>query len=335
MIFLSQVKIWGKKLDKIEDSGGSEARRRKLPEGGEVDSFVSHDGTRIRYGVWQNSTPVGGKPPATVFLLPGRTEFIEKYSEMIAELLDRNYAVVVMDWRNQGLSDRPLANRSKHYCVDFAPAVDDLGALLEHLSGAGLPETKYLLAHSFGGHLSLRFMHDNPGVFTRAVFSAPMVDIRYAPMPKWFARALVRANIALGRAKSYAPLQGDYGEWARGKMNMVLLTHDPERFWDEHFLIEQNPDLALGGITYGWLQAAARSIDLINAPGYPEAIEARVLVIQAGADRIINNITQAAFAGRLPNGQLKVIEGSRHEMMKEVDEFRLAFWRTFDDFMAE
>ena len=323
-------------MNNISDSTPQEARRRTLPAGGALDSFVSHDGTHIRYGVWRNeSASPGGTPPATVFLLPGRTEFIEKYSEMIAELLERRFAVVVMDWRNQGLSDRPLANRSKHYCADFAPVARDLDALLQHLSEADLPGPKYLLAHSFGGHLSLRFLHDNPGVFARAVFSAPMVNIRYAPMPAWFSRALVRTAVALGRGESYAPLQRDYGAWQRGKMNMALLTHDEGRFWDEHYFIDQNPDLALGGITYGWLQAAINSIGLINATGYPEAIETPILIIQAGADRWINNDTQAVVASRLPNGNFQVIAGARHEMMKEIDEYRLAFWRGFDAFLAE
>lgn len=312
----------------------SEARRRKLPEGGEIDSFASRDGTRIRYGVWRNILDDSSTAPATVYLLPGRTEFIEKYSEMIAELLERGFAVVAMDWRNQGLSDRPLANRSKHFCNDFAPAVQDMADLTQHLSAANLPQPHFLLAHSMGGHLALRFLHDNPGFFARAVLSAPMIAVHYAPLPEWFARGLVCAALALGREKSYAPMQQDYGEWQRGKINMELLTHDAERFWDEHFLIELNPDLALGGITYGWLGAANRSIDLINGVGYPEAIETPTLVVQAGADKLINNDIQAEFAGRLPNGQLKVIAGARHEMMKEIDEYRLAFWRAFDDFLA-
>lgn len=53
------------------------------------------------------------------------------------------------------------------------------------------------------------------------------------------------------------------------------------------------------------------SIDLINAPGYPESIETPILFIQAGADRLINNDTQADFAARMPNGRLLVIDGAR------------------------
>lgn len=240
-------------MNEISDLAGNEARRRTLPEGGKIDSFASHDGTRIRCGIWHNdNSTASDMPPATVYLLPGRTEFIEKYSEMIAELLDRGFAVVVMDWRNQGLSDRPLANRSKHHLDDFAPAAQDLASLMQHLSGADLPEPKYLLAHSMGGHLALRFMHDNPGVFAKAVFSAPMVDVRYAPMPEWFARWLAGTAVKLGRAESYAPLQSDYGNRQRGKITMDLLTHDADRFWDEHSFIDNNPDLALGR-HYFWL----------------------------------------------------------------------------------
>lgn len=311
-------------------------RRMNLPAGGDIRRFAAEDGTSLRYGLWP-ARPEEGADSAdgtgTVILLPGRTEFIEKYAEVIADLLDRGLAVVCMDWRGQGLSDRPLANRSKHYYTDFAPVADDLAQLMADIEKDRLPRPMILLAHSMGGHLALRFLHDHPGVIDRAVFSAPMIDIRTAPTPKWLARALARISTLTGRGKSYAPRQGDYGDFYRSPANMNLLTSDPDRFMDEHNWIDHNPDLALGGITYGWLDAAFRSIDILNAPGYPEAITTPTLVIQAGADALINNDRQSAFVARLGNGRLERIEGARHEMLKERDDMRDQFWGYFDDFV--
>ena len=42
----------------------------------------------------------------TVCIFPGRTEFIEKYFEVVRDLRARGFAVAVLDWRGQGLSDR-------------------------------------------------------------------------------------------------------------------------------------------------------------------------------------------------------------------------------------
>jgi len=40
---------------------------------------------------------------ATILLLAGRGEFIEKYAtEIVGELLERGFAVIAADWRGQG-----------------------------------------------------------------------------------------------------------------------------------------------------------------------------------------------------------------------------------------
>ena len=44
---------------------------------------------------------IGKKVKATVIILPGRTEYIEKYNTVIKEFLDRNFSVLCIDWRGQ------------------------------------------------------------------------------------------------------------------------------------------------------------------------------------------------------------------------------------------
>ena len=70
------------------------------------------------------------------------------------------------------------------------------------------------------------------------------------------------------------------------------LTSSPERYAELRRRVAATPELALGGVTYGWLAAALRSIALTRRPGYLEAIATPILVCQAGAERIVSNRAQ-------------------------------------------
>ena len=113
----------------------------------------------------------------------------------------------------------------------------------------------------------------------------------------------------------------------------MKLTSDLDRFQDEDYFIKQDKNLALGGITYGWLQAALKSIKTLNSEGYPEAIKTPVLIVQASGDEIVDNVMMTAFAARLPNGQLITVPHAMHEILKEQDQYRNQFWAAFDSFM--
>jgi len=119
-----------------------------------------------------------------VLLLNGRTEFIEKYLEPVQELQRRGFAVWSLDWRGQGLSSRLLPNLLPGHAVSFGDHLDDLDLLLDRLVLPGLGgQAKggpplVLLAHSMGGHLGARLLARRPGLFARAILSAPMMDFR-------------------------------------------------------------------------------------------------------------------------------------------------------------
>ena len=75
------------------------------PNGGVVGSVASSGGVIIRFAPWRQTTR---RCRGTVCVVQGRSEFIEKYYEVITNLRQRGFAVLAFDWRGQGGSDRLL-----------------------------------------------------------------------------------------------------------------------------------------------------------------------------------------------------------------------------------
>jgi lysophospholipase len=113
------------------------------------------------------------------------------------------------------------------------------------------------------------------------------------------------------------------------------LTSSPERYAELRRRVAATPELALGGVTYGWLAAALRSIELTRRPGYMEAISTPILVCQAGAELVVSNRAQVEAVRRLPAGQLLAFPGARHELLLECDQIRDRVLAAFRRFVAE
>lgn len=301
-------------------------RRRTAPTGGHTETLTPPGGGYLRAMVW----PVGWR--GTVLLLHGRREFCEKHFETVADLQDRGFAVATLDWRGQGLSVRPLLDRQRGYIDTFDTYIKDLHYFFDH-TRQHLPKPYRLLAHSMGGHIALRFLADRVPEVAGSVLVAPMTGIALGALPEGLARAIVGTACRLGFGDAYAPLQGPYTESERHK-EADLLSSDPDRLEDEILACRQTPGLALGGVTYGWLRAAFQSITRLRRPGYGTRIITPVLAVLGGADRVVQNKDTRRLMARLPRGRVVEIPNARHEILKESDPLRGAFWQAFDEFVG-
>ncbi|HUZ90610.1 MAG TPA: alpha/beta hydrolase, partial [Methylocella sp.] len=63
-----------------------------VPPGAIVSAIVARDDWTLRAARWSCGADCAG----TVAILPGRAEFIEKYFEVIGELLSRNFDVAIL-----------------------------------------------------------------------------------------------------------------------------------------------------------------------------------------------------------------------------------------------
>ncbi|MBU1571472.1 MAG: alpha/beta hydrolase [Proteobacteria bacterium] len=294
------------------------------------DYFTSPDNVSIRYGIWD----CGAKTKkGSVILLGGRKEFMEKYAETTEELKQRQFDVYSMDWRGQGLSTRLLSNRHKGHINDYGEYLEDLNYFVNNIVKPVAVSPLIILAHSMGGHMALRFLHDFPEVICKAVLTSPMIDIMVPPFPKWIIKLAARFASKVGCGSSYSAGSKDYSYQKNIKFEGNTLTSDPVRFMDEHRAIESNPDLSLGGVTYGWLAAAFDSIDLLLGKGYAERISTPVFIISAGRDKIVSEAAQKVICSRMRKCQFVSIPDSYHEILKERDKVRNIFWREFDGFI--
>ncbi|MFM2045464.1 MAG: lysophospholipase [Pseudomonadota bacterium] len=295
------------------------------------------DGHHIRIAGW------GAEPPAaargSVLLLTGRNETLEKYEEQAEDWCRRGWRVVGMDWRGQGGSSRYLDNRHKGHVPDFQVFLDDLGAGLEALLPPGSARPVIAFAHSMGGHVLMRYLaeqaaagRDHP--VTAAILSAPMLGIYTGAVPAGLLRRIAARLVARGRGDAYVPGQTDWSP-ADPAFARNLLTGDPERFLIGHRAYAADPNLAQGGITWGWLDAAFRSMDRLETPGLAEGMTVPVLILTGGRDRIVRNDRHAAMARRLPRGRQRHHPDARHELMMEADPIRNAVWADIDAYLAE
>lgn len=288
----------------------------------------SKDGTLLRTAVFASDEP--GK---LCVLATGRGEFIEKYVEVIGELNARGFTVVAFDWRGQGGSARLVANPMKGYVRDFADYEDDLFAVLDQVARPLSPIPPLLLAHSMGGLVSLRALHDRPRAFRAAVVSSPMLGLATHGYPQWMVETVPNVYGAVGAAGDFAwgmakqdPLHEDFAH--------QTLTSDRKRYARYRAIIAADPSLREGGPTWSWIAAAYRSMATVNAPGYAEAIATPLLVLGAGHDRIALTEVTRQFAARLPHARYVDVAGAEHEIMMETGAIRARFWQAFDRFTA-
>jgi lysophospholipase len=284
-------------------------------------------GARLRYACW-NAT---GTTRATVIVLGGRGEFIDKYAtELMGELLQRGFAVMSLDWRGQGLSDRPIPDRPSAGHIDrFETYIADLRLFIDTIVGPDTQGPVILLCHSMGGHIALRYLAEQGGPFTAAVICSPMMALAKEGALR-AVMDLIPQTPAIDRRDLYstAPFS-----WLAGNVKANNVTHDERRFHWTAAWFEADARLALGGPTLGWARQAGRSLLLARAAGYLERIALPVLMYSAGQDTIVDHTMHAPVAARMKQCRLVTIANARHEIMMETDDIRTRFWAEFDGFV--
>ena len=295
-----------------------------VPDHGKAEWFSGADGATLRAAFFSPE----GDARGSVVVSPGRREPIEKYFEVVQDLLDRGFVVLVHDWRGQGLSHRALPDRLKGHAAGFKDFLGDYQALLAAFE-TRLPKPWIAMGHSMGGCLTMLTLAMGETRFAAAVLSAPMLGLNTGGKPARAARALAWTMARAGLAGDY--VLGDKGDPFTQTFPVDALTHDAARYARFQAQVKANPDIALGGITWGWTDFAFSACAWLRRTKGVEAVTIPVTIVGAGADSRVLVADEKAIAGRLPKGRYLEIDGAFHEILIETDDVRAQFWAAFDE----
>ena len=262
---------------------------------------------------------IGPDTRAVVLLLQGRSEFLEKYREVIERLAARGLGVIAFDWRGQGLSSRPLANPHKGHIEDFETYLADLDRLIETVIRRRWDCKVILIAHSMGGNVAMRCLVRRPQDFSSAIFVSPMWELPLGRLGRLAARSLAGLGAGLGLGTAYAPGRRDYDP-AGDRFEGNKLTTDRARFYHARQLRIDNPDLRLGGPTIGWLRACLASIRALESEVAAAPPDLPVTILSGADDTVVDLDSHQRIADRLAQGRRVAFQGGLHELLMERDE---------------
>lgn len=278
------------------------------PENGQAWWVEASDGVRIRVGAWPVANAKG-----TVLLLPGRTEYVEKYGRAARDLAARGYTTMCVDWRGQGLADRLVDDAMAGHVLHFTDYQIDFAAMTDAAEQLGMPRPWYMLAHSMGGCIGLRALFDGTPV-EAAVFSGPMWGIQMANALRPVAWSLSWGSRHVGMDHIYAPGTASGSYVLTEPFETNRLTSDQNMY---QYMIDQlnsYPELGLGGPSLRWLHEAlreTRDLSRMSSPDIP------CLTIMGSDEDIVDPARVYARMANWPKGRLEIIAGARHEVLME------------------
>jgi lysophospholipase len=285
------------------------------PTGGATFWRQTADAVRIRLGLWR------GGDKGTVFLFPGRGEYVEKYGPTALAMAGAGLNTLTIDWRGQGLSDRLARDPMLGHVADFRHYQRDVTEMLALAETMALPRPWHILSHSMGGTIALRTLTENRS-FQSAVFSAPMWGLRIPPHLRPVAHIVSRLAHVARQAHRLTPMTSADSYVLTAAPAGNLLTSDETMFLWLRDQITQGPGLALGGPTLGWLRAALIECawcQRVTPPSVP------ALTLLGSDESIVATAPVHRIMARWPQGRLQLVPAARHELPMERPALRQLF----------
>lgn len=268
-------------------------------------------------------------------VVPGFTEGLVIYQEVIHDLLNNGWSVYILDHRNQGFSTRLIDAQDgwdKGHVDEFEHLVSDLRrfvALVQASRAAAARDRSpmVLLAHSMGAAVSaLMLARDGDQTpFSAAAFVTPMMAPTVAP-----ANAVTWGDRSLRRWCDEGRMPWAFGwpglstvrasggtfeqEWRRYREMLDCAAHAQTHSVVRHDVRWANraslcegdhcghTDAKVAGATLGWVAQACAASAEARGEG-ARRIQVPVLLLQGGEDTVVEPRAQEAFCEQVNVGK--------------------------------
>lgn len=237
-----------------------------------ISTVERSDGCKIRYGICRK----GSQEPISRYLvlLNGRSEWIEKYQHVPAELdLPASTAILSLDHRGQGLSDG-----ERGYISSYDTYADDLAAVL---AASGVEDKPFdILAHSMGALITLYAYTKGKVQPDQLILSAPLLRLPNTTMPLAVMRPLMKSLTAVGMGSLEIPSGSD----KQASAHDSVLTS-----WPAALRIIQQSQLPLPFVKPCWLSATFKALDWVFHKDALEEFTAPLTLFKAGLEQVVDN----------------------------------------------
>jgi len=296
--------------------------------GGTAYFFPVNEEDNLRIAFWNLESTKG-----TIILQSGRTEFIEKYYEVISEFIQRGYAVAMMDWRGQGLSSRISRNRRIGHIDKFETYDNDLIKVMNKYFISKCPKPHIGFGHSMGGCLLTSYFISSENLFDKCILCAPMLSVRANALSRRIVNTLGLLEIVgLGSFPMRRPSWDKENGWLEEPFEENALTTDKMRFNRTYQLLSRYPELGIKGMTVGWLKHAIKRTNKFKILDWSQLIKKPLLLLDATDDKLVNSKSNKELLGQSSLTTIASID-AQHEIMMENDEIRREAWEAIDSFL--
>ena len=281
----------------------------------------------LRGHLWE----AGGQARGQILVLPGFTEFCEKYALFARRLVGAGYDCLMIDWPGQGRSGQLGVDQLVVHLDHFSA----YHSALDELLAAANWHTKKLavFGHSLGGHLALNFARRSPQLADKVILSAPMI-VPKAP-PVWITRLLASALMLAGWRYHALPFVSmpSIEERRKFKVNNPL-TRSSEGYDQQYQIFEKHADLRRVHASVGWIEAAFESCaaSTLN-PAWMAEIAAPVLTFLPGDENIVDPAASRRMLAVLPDCHIITFAEARHELLSELPEVKTRLFVELDQFL--
>lgn len=278
-----------------------------VPDGAVFGEFEREQGV-----VLETLTLSHPSPKATIVLAPGYTAPLDIYASTYLAFHDAGYSVTGLSQRGQGRSWRPLPNPEKGYVEDYRDLSADLAAFVKTIEG---PVMVY--GNSMGGHIAMLMAGTEDVDVAAYALLVPMAKIHTGEFPYGVAKAMTGFYTTIGFGANYGFGRGDWTFASRNPAEATDCSADPSRAHTRHMMVALEPALRVSDVTNRFVWQTMQSTAEVASPAHLARIDAPVLTITAGDDRIVQS--QAAEANCLAISDCRILkfDQARHCIMHE------------------